>query len=295
MNRNEPDWNLFRTFLYVLKEGSLSGAARALKLTQPTIGRHIDALEASLGTKLFIRSLDGMFPTDTALRLADSVQAMELLSRAMLRKASSGKDAGTVRITASEMIGAEVLPPIIARLQDDHPAIMIELVLSNRIEDMTHGAADIAVRMAKPEQPDLVAKRIGAIRLGAFAHTEYLRRRGTPRSVDDLSNHVLIGFDRNQQLIQIASRWGLDVSRENFAFRSDSEHAQLSALRSGVGIGICQAGIARKDPNLKQVLVEELSFSLDMWLAVHRDQRSARLVKTVYSRLVQELGEYARS
>jgi DNA-binding transcriptional LysR family regulator len=297
MATNEPNWDLYRSFLYVYREGSLSGAARALYTTQPTLGRHIDGLESSLGVKLFTRTLDGLIPTEAARKLLESVEAMASLSKSMVRtvSAATGEEAGTVRITASETIGVDVLPPILTALQADHPLIAIELALSNRNEDLIHGAADIAIRMIRPQQSSLVAKRLGTIKLGLFAHRDYLKRRGTPRAVADLAAHSLIGFDRNLQFLQIVQSWGLDVSREDFLFRSDSEHAQAAALRAGVGIGISQLGIAKRNPQLKHILQDSVNFSLEMWLAVHRDLRPNKRIKTVYDYLAKELSAYADS
>lgn len=295
MDKNEPDWNLYRSFLQVMREGSLSGAARTLGATQPTVGRHIDALEAALNVKLFTRTLDGLIPTEAARRLEDSVEVMSSLSKAIMRTASAGaaEEKGIVRITASEVIGVEVLPPILVRLRDAHPAISIELALSNRNEDMLHGAADVAVRMVRPEQAALVAKRVGAVQLGLFAHRDYLKRHGVPRKFDDLVNHALIGFDHDPTFVHLARSWGLNVAREDFAFRSDSDHAQLAALRSGGGIGVCQAGIARRQPELVPILADSVNFSLDMWLAMHRDRRNERRIRLVFDHLARELSAYA--
>ncbi len=277
-----------------MKEGSLSGAARALGATQPTVGRHIDALEAALDVKLFTRSLDGLVPTEAARKLENSVEAMASLSKAIMRTASAGEaeEHGTVRITASEVIGVEVLPPVLVRLRESHPGISIELALSNRNEDMLHAAADVAVRMVRPEQAALVAKRVGAVRLGLFAHRNYLKRYGVPKEHGDLVHHALIGFDRDPTFVHLAKSWGLNIGREDFAFRSDSDHAQLATLRSGGGIGVCQTGIARRHPELVPVLAESVKFSLDMWLAMHRDRRNEHRIKIVFDHLSKELGAY---
>lgn len=291
---NEPSWDLYRSFLYVYREGTLSAAARALGTTQPTVGRHIDALEASLGVKLFTRTLDGLKPTEAAGTLSDSVEAMASLSKSMVRAISAAPEeqAGTVRITASETIGVEVLPRILAQLQAAHPLIAIELALSNRNEDLIHGAADIAVRMVRPQQSSLVAKRLGTVKLGLFAHRDYLKRRGTPQTIAELASHSLIGFDRNLQFLEIVRGWGLDATRESFSFRSDSDHAQAAALLAGAGIGISQIGIARRTPELKHVLQNDVNVSLEMWLAVHRDLRHNKRIKTVYDYLAKELSAY---
>lgn len=198
MDRPEPGWDLYRSFLAVLREGSLSGAARALGLTQPTLGRHVEALEQTLGLALFTRSGHGLMPTEAALELRPHAEALAASAAALLR-AASGRGAGTrgtVRITASEVVGAEVLPPILARLRREHPELVVELVLSNRTEDLLRRDADIAVRMVRPAQEALVARRLGVVELGLHAHQRYLDRCGAPAVLDDLRAHALIGFDR---------------------------------------------------------------------------------------------------
>lgn len=297
MAAEDIDWNLYRTFLHVLREGSLSGAARALGMSQPTVGRHIETLEAALGAKLFTRSTDGLVPTTVAEHIAGSVQAMSSLSGAIAREAAADADAaaGTVRIAASEMVGVEVLPPMIARLREQYPELAVELVLSNRNEDILRGAADIAVRMTRPEQLALVASKVGLVNIGLFAHRSYAERHGLPQTVAELAQHALIGFDTDPVIIRLAQSWGVELNREHFVFRSDSDHAQLAALRAGVGIGSCQHGVARRNPDLLPVLPDTVRFSLEMWLATHEDLRANRRVKQVYDALARQLGEYVAS
>jgi len=165
MVENTPDWHLFKAFLAVAREGSLSSAARILGTTQPTMGRQVAALESALGVKLFTRSLDGLAPTEAGTRLIPSAEVMAAAVAAALRSASGDieEERGTVRITASEVIGGEVLPPFLAAFQSRNPRISVELALSNRNEDLLRGDADIAVRMARPTQGALVAKRIGRV------------------------------------------------------------------------------------------------------------------------------------
>src|SRR5579871_1907121 len=174
--KSEPPWELYRTFLEVARDGSLSGAARKLGLTQPTAGRHVDQLEAQLGVRLFSRSPQGLKPTPAALELVGHAETMAAASQALRRTASgaAGQDRGTVRITASEMVGCEVLPPILARFQGRHPGIALELALNNRNEDLLRRDADIAVRMVRPRQKSLLAKRVGKSPVGLFAHRAYL-------------------------------------------------------------------------------------------------------------------------
>lgn len=297
MAAEDIDWNLYRTFLHVLREGSLSGAARSLGMSQPTVGRHIETLEAALGAKLFTRSTDGLVPTTVAEHIAGSVQAMSSLSGAIAREAAADADAaaGTVRIAASETVGVEVLPPMIARLREQYPELAVELVLSNRNEDILRGAADIAVRMTRPEQLALVASKVGVVNIGLFAHRAYADKHGLPQTVAELAQHALIGFDTDPVIIRLAQSWGVELSREHFVFRSDSDHAQLAALRAGVGIGGCQHGVARRNPDLLPVLPDAVRISLEMWLATHEDLRANRRVKQVYDALARQLGEYVAS
>jgi DNA-binding transcriptional LysR family regulator len=292
-----PDWHLFRAFLAVAREGSLSSAARALGTTQPTMGRQVAALEMSLGVKLFTRSLDGLSPTEAGLRLIPSVEAMAAAAEAAQRSASGEVDdaRGTVRITASDVIGGEVLPSILADFQALHPRISLELALSNRNEDLLRGDADIAVRMVRPTQGALVAKRLGRIDVGLYGHRRYLAAHTMPQSLRDLGRHALIGYDRDQASARMIEKMGAPVTRDMFAFRSDSEFAQLAALRAGFGIGASQLGIARRDGNLVPVLHAELIFSMEVWVAMHPDLRGNRRIRLAFDHLAVALTRYAES
>jgi DNA-binding transcriptional LysR family regulator len=296
MSTATPDWHFFRTFLTVVREGSLSSAARALGTTQPTMGRQVAALEASLGVKLFTRSLDGLSPTEAGLRLIPSAEAMAAAVEAAQRSTSGevGEEHGTVRITVSEMVGSEVLPSILAAIHAVHPRISVELALSNRNEDLLRGDADIAVRMVRPTQGALVAKRIGRIDVGLYGHRRYLKRHAMPRRLVDLREHALIGYDRDQAYVRLLERMGVPTTRDMYAFRSDSELAQLAALRAGFGIGASQLGIARRDKNLVPVLQSEFIYPMEAWLAMHRDLRSSRRIRTLFDQLAIRLSAYAK-
>jgi len=293
----EPGWELYRSFLAVLQEGSLSAAARRLALTQPTVGRHVQALEERLAVPLFTRSPSGLAPTAAARDLLPHAEAMAAAAEA-LRRAASGEAAeerGTVRVTASEVIGAEVLPAMLARFGEAHPAIAIELVLTNRTEDLLRHEADLAVRMARPRQAALVARHIGAMGLGFYAHRRYVEANGLPKSVEALARHRLIGFDRDDSAWRSVGADELAVLRRHFVFRSDSDLAQLAALRAGIGIGGVQHGIARRDPGLVPVLPRVFAFELPIWLVLHEDLRASRRVGLLLDHLARELTAYTRS
>jgi len=297
MDTHIPDWHLFRAFLAVVREGSLSGAARMLATTQPTMGRQVAALEASLGVKLFTRSIDGLSPTEAGLRLIPSAEAMAAAAETAWRSTSGKVDEarGTVRITASEVIGGEVLPSLLTGFYSLYPQISVELVLSNRNEDLLRGDADIAVRMVRPSQAALVAKRIGNIDAGLYAHQHYLKKRPMPQCLYDLRQHALIGYDRNPAHSRMIEMMGVPLTREMFSFRSDSDLAQLAALRTGFGIGASQLGIAKRDRNLVPVLHTELIFSMDVWVAIHPDMRSDRRIRLMFDYLVKKLTHYAKT
>jgi len=295
MARSEPDWETYRSFLAVMTEGSLSAAARKLALTQPTLGRHIDQLEAALELPLFSRSQTGLVPTEAALQLLPHAQTMASAAAALVRASSAAEadEHGTVRLTASVMIGGEVLPSILTEFREKHPAIAIELVLSDLTQDLLRRDADIAVRMVRPKQEALVAKKIGRIALGLFAHRRYLARHGTPKSIDEIAQHAVIGFDRETQALRALRRTGLTLTRDMFALRCDADHAQLAALRAGYGLGVCQLGIARRDPELVPVLPGAFRFELDTWLVMHKDLRNTRRMRLLFDHLVQGLVAYA--
>jgi len=296
MASRDPPWDALRTFGAVMREASLSGAARRLSLSQPTVGRHIDALEQALGVSLFVRSSQGLAPTQDALALAPHVEAMASAATALDRAASgeAAADRGVVRITASEVVGCEVLPGILASFRAAHPNLAIELALTNRNEDLARGAADIAVRMTRPTQNALVARRIGRSPIALFAHRDYLARFGEPRTTAELAGHCVIGFDRDDRAFRAVGGGLGPITRESFTFRTDSDLGQLAALRAGVGIGGCQEAIARRDPALVPVLPGAVPYALEIWLVMHEDAKATRRVRLAFDHLASGLTDYFR-
>ncbi len=294
MNLALPDWESQRAFLAVLREGSLSGAARALSVAQPTVRRRLEALERSVGVALFTRSPTGLTPTETARALGRYAEAMATAAGAFTRAASAdaGAASGTVRITASDVIGAEVLPAMLAALRRTHPALVLELHLSNRTEDLLSQEADIAVRMVRPAQAAIVAKRVGVVKLGLFAAKTYLDEHGTPRAIGDLPRFALIGPDRDAGDLRALQDSGLGLRREMFAIRSDSHLAQLGAIRAGLGIGICQAALARRGAGLVPILPAALTYGLETWIAIHEDLRRVERVRVTFDHLARSLSAY---
>jgi DNA-binding transcriptional LysR family regulator len=294
MNQDDENWDLARAFLAVMRAGSLSGAARSLGLTQPTIGRQVEAFESKLGVPLFTRSRHGVKPTQAALDLVPHVETMAAAVAALKRTASgeAAVERGTVRLTASELMGAAVLPPILTRFHEAHPGIAIELVLSNRIEDLLRHEADIAVRMVRPDQTALVARHIGPVPISLYAHRDYIARHGLPTTLEEVAAHTLIGFDADPWGTGVLAAKGVPVTRDTFNLRTDSDLAQLEALRAGYGIAGCQDALARRNPDLVPVVPGVFRLMLDCWLVMHEDLRTSRRVRLLFDHLAAELAAY---
>lgn len=290
-------WEWYRTFLAVMKEGSLSGAARVLAITQPTAGRHVAALESALGLVLFTRSQTGLQATDAAAAIQGHAQAMENTAK-MIARSAAGFSAptaglhGVVRVSASEIIGTEVLPPLIAGIKKAYPRLTIELVLSNRMQDLLNREVDIAVRMATPAQEQLIARRLGSIEIGLHAASSYLARHAAPDTIDALFSHTLVGFDNTTPFTLQALKHFPQLSRERFTVRTDSDVAQLNLIRAGAGIGMCQVQLAAFPVPLERVMPDFFAFHLDTWLVMHEDLRHSKAYKTVFDMLATGLQAY---
>lgn len=287
-----PDWEHLATFVAVARAGSLTGGARDLGISQPTAGRHIGALEQALGTSLFVRHARGLALTDDGAALFEGADDVARRLEAVLRGpgGASGEVAGSVRISAAEPVGGHAIAPALIALGEAHPRLHIQLVIDNSPADLSRREADVAVRMFRPTQLDLVARRIGEVELGMFASKRYLERRGMPRGLEDLEGHRIIGHDRDAYWHRAIAELGLPASA--FAYRTDSILAQIQAVRDGVGIGGLHLALAARDPDLVRVLSELPLQPLEMWLVMHRDLRGNPAVRTVYDQLATTLGEY---
>jgi DNA-binding transcriptional LysR family regulator len=292
-----PDWDHYRSMLAVIDAGSLSGAARVLDLSQPTVGRHVEALEAALDAPLFTRSATGLNPTRLALALEPHARAMAAAAETLARTAAGDPDSarGVVRVTASEIVAVEVLPEILTRFRHAHPLIDIELSAANRQEDLLRRDADVAVRMVRPAQDALLARRIGEVRIGMFAHRDYVERFGAPESIEDLRRHTVIGFDRGQIIPSARASVNIDITPELFALRTDSDIAQIAALRAGFGICALQEPLAAREPDLVTVLPGQVSFALEVWVVMHEDLRADRRARLMFDHLVEGMTAYLRS
>lgn len=288
-------WDDQRIFLAALETGSFAGAARALGLSHPTVRARIAALEEALGTTLFTRSVNGLTPTDHALDMGATARTMAAASDLFVRQAAAASNApsGIVRLSVSDFMAVEVVPPILARLRRSHPGIRIELVASDRVADLLSREVDIAIRNTPPVQAVLVAQKLPPVPLGFFASTGYLAARGTPESLDDLAGHDLIGPDRNLQDLAFAEALRPSVPQSSFVLRTDSHTAVAAAIRAGVGIGVMQASCAAQDPDLRRVLPDVVVARLGTWVVTHEDMRDLPRIRAVFDALVAGLSAYS--
>lgn len=291
----EIDWNLIKSFVTVAETGSLSAAARKLSASQPTLGRHIAELEQTLDITLFRRGRRGYELTEAGSTLFERGKAVSEQASAFSLLALGSVEAieGTVRIAASEVVAAYVLPEITGRLGIEEPGIEVEIVASNQVENLLRRDADIAIRMVKPGQNELLARKVCDIRLCACAARSYLDRRGRPLQPADLVEHALIGFDRSDEMIRGFTQYGIPVTRNSFRFRADNQIVLWEAVRAGNGIGLAQEPLADRDPLIEKVLPGLPLPVLPVWLAMHRDVRTSVRIRRMADFLYEELKRYS--
>lgn len=269
----------------------MSGAAKALRSSQPTLGRHIAELESQLGNTLFERTGRGLLPTAMALRLAESARAMETSALQLSRLASGeqSKIAGAVRISASQPVACVLLPPLLAQMRLALPEITVELVVSNEVSNLLKREADIALRMVQPDQGSVIARRVGQVTISAYAHRDYLRRRGIPKLPADLLAHDVISGDKDDALERGAAAMGLPLHKERIVLRTDDLIAYTAAVRAGLGVGFISDYMGRADNTLVPLLPMLQIPPLPLWLVVHREIRSNQRIKAVYDFLGSHL------
>ena len=285
------DWNQIRAFLATAEEGSLSAAARALGSTQPTVGRQISGLEADLGVTLFERAGRSLVMTGAARDLLEHVQAMgDAASRvSMVAAGQSEEVAGRVVITASDLLAAGYLPKVLRRLREEAPGIIVDIVASNRIENLTRRDADIAIRHVQPEQSDLIARRLPDASAGYYAATSYLDRYGRPETVAELEHHSFIGPRDTGQMLAFLTGQGVTVLPERFRANSDSAVVMWEMMRAGLGILVGPVEFAPDTTGIERVLPEAPPIRFPVWLATHRELRTSRRIRIVFDLLAEAL------
>ena len=285
------DWNRARAFLVTAEEGSLSAAARALGMTQPTLSRQVDALEDELSLVLFERAGRGLILTPSGLELLEHVRGMgEAASR--VSRAASGQSQsieGSICIAASEVNSAFLLPPIIEKLRQEYPGISVEIVASNASSDLLRREADIAIRHVTSSQPDLITKKIREDEVYFYSAHNYRTKIGNPQSFTDLTDAEFFAFANNDALMNVLNARGLNVTKRNFPIICDNHIVQWELVKQGVGIGGITKDIGDAEPLVCRVAPDMRPIIVPMWLATHRELNSSKRVRTVFDFLVAEL------
>jgi len=285
------DWNRARAFLVTAEEGSLSAAARALDMTQPTLGRQVAALEQELGVALFERAGRGLELTPSGLDLLEHVRAMSDAANRLSLTASGQSTSieGSICITATEVMAGFTLPPIIRKLRQLEPGIEVELIASNSTSDLKRREADIALRAFRPTQPDLIAKKIVDVYAHLYASPIYLRQLDNPTSPDDFSDADFLGFDRSERMILGLNEMGFSLTRRNFPVITEHHMVQWELVKQGVGIGIMPDVVGDAEPGVVRVLPDLEPYKGEVWLVAHRELKSSRRVRMVFDFLAAEL------
>lgn len=285
------DWSHIQAFVAVADKGSLSAAARLLGLSQPTLGRQIKQLEAELDVTLFHRQARGLALTETGAALLAPARSMSEAARSMSLSAAGRANslAGTVRLSASLAVSYHFLPPILAELRREEPDIQIELVPSDENLNLLFRECDIALRMVQPEQLDLVARHLGNIELGIFGHRDYVATLPPLRTIDDLLECDLVGYDRDERIVRGLRDFGHHVDRSAFSTRCDERNVYFALVRGGCGIGFAPCPVAESDPNLVRVAPQVPIPPLEVWIAAHEAMRQSPRIRRVWDKLVREL------
>jgi DNA-binding transcriptional LysR family regulator len=286
------DWNQLRTFLAAAEAGTLSGAARRLGQSQPTASRQVAALEASLGVTLFERAGKALVLTQAGAALLAEAQAMGAAADRLALVAAGHADTaeGLVSISASDAVAAWVLPPLLRRVRAEAPGLRIEVVSSNALSDLLRREADIAVRHVRPEEPDLIGRRLRDHQASFYASTEWVARNGHPRTAVEARSAELVGFDRERRFSDHLAGIGLMLDPAHFPVLSANSVVAWEMVRAGLGIGVMMDRIAEQTPGVVRVLDGLPAIPMPIWLVTHRELHTARRIRVVYDLLAEALG-----
>ncbi len=284
------DWSDMAVFLAIFDAGSLVSAAETLGMSQPTVGRHLAALEERMGITLFARTGRRMVPTELAHRIEESARKMAREMHAIQRgvvDATTGLQ-GSVTISANEGTGSEWLVPVLAKLQLKHPEIYVDLKIESRAADLVQREADIALRMGRPTQLDLITRKLATVGFGFYASEAWVERHGTLASLQDLNDTPWIRGAFNPQ--------GNDLLQEFFATHSitckmvmstNSPAAQIRAVQQGIGFGVLSHRWASRERGLVRLLPEVAAAEIDLWLVTHEDLRHSARLRAVADHIVE--------
>ncbi|MCM8558358.1 LysR family transcriptional regulator [Sphingomicrobium sediminis] len=289
--RDHFDWNHAKAFMATAEHGSLSAAARALGLTQPTLGRQVRALEDELGAVLFERAGRGLILTPTGEELLTYVRAMAEAASDLNRVATGRAEAieGDVRLSVTEVAGSFWLPPLLTRMRQELPGIRLELIVTNENSDLRRREADIAVRSARPADPALIAKRVSEETASLYASDDYLQRFGGRITRDRLHEVEMIGFADIPAYLEALRSLNVEVSEDQFGITVSDHAVMWELVRTGAGVGIMADRIAAREPGISKAFAGSRAFPFELWLVSHRELLTSRRVRTVYDWIATNL------
>lgn len=292
---DQIDWNQLRAFLHAAETGSMSAAARHLGLSQPTLSRQVAAIEQHLGVALFERIGKSLQPTATGLALLDHARAMGAAAEELGLAASGHAQAvdGVVSVSASDMVAAWLLPPLLRPLLDEAPGLRIEIVTTNAISDLRRREADIAVRHVRPSEPELIGRLLRDTSAGFYASKDWVRRHGHPRTAADAAAHRFIGADRQDRYLGYLQAHGLPLNEQAFSCYAENSNTAWALVRQGLGIGAMMDEVADACPDVVRVLDDVPPVRFPIWLVTHRELRTARRIRLVFDHLAAALSQPA--
>ena len=290
------DWNQIRAFLATVEEGSFSGAARALKTTQPTIGRQISELEAKLGVTLVERSVRGPSLTEAGRDLLDHVRSMAEAAT-LISMVATGKSqdvTGDVTVTATDLLSASVLPDLLMPLRETAPGIRVKIIATADMQNLMQREADVAIRHIRPEQPDLIARHVGDFRASLYAATSYLDRVGRPQTPRDVAEFDFVGNADPDRLITPLHNMGIPLRAERFVMSSASGVVAWELLKAGFGVAMQPEVLGDSEPGVEKVLPDFPSVEFPIWLVTHRELQTSRRIRIVFDLLARGLADAGR-
>jgi DNA-binding transcriptional LysR family regulator len=289
------EWNALRDVVAVADAGSLSGAARRLGTSQPTIGRRIEQLEQQLNTLLFNRTSKGLLLTPVGEQILSYAKAMADNANAIERIASGADQRleGVVRMTMTDQMGNYWLPTKLPEFHNRFPGLRLEIVVENRTLDLFKREADIAVRFGRPQQLDLVVRKSIAYHYGLYASSEYLDKHGRPESLKDLPNHHFISYDETIFNNADLKRLEAMIGEKNILQRYTSNSGIISALKQGLGLSAVGCYFADKEVELERLMPDTFDYAFNAWVITHVDLYKSARIKAVFDFLIEKLAEDA--
>lgn len=289
------DWRALQNVVTVAETGSLSAAARRLNVSQPTVGRRIEQLEQQLGAVLFNRTAQGLSLTKVGESILDHAKSMEKEALSIERAATGANQQlqGNVRISLIEDLGIHWLPQKLTEFHVQFPHLTIEVNINNRNVNLLRREADIAVRLARPEQPDLICRKVGMLHFGLYASQSYLDDHGSLKRTSDLKNHFHVGFEEEMMCTPQVKKLESLFNRDHIRHRSNSHMEIVEATRAGLGCGALCCFMADPNPDLRRVLIKQIDYAREIWLVTHAEIKGSARIRTVFDFLGKILEEDA--